>query len=71
MLSSDQLVKSSDIILLWRFCIYLMTVFEYIILLFKRPGVWGKNEKKRLLSFPKPMTEIFKFKLEQQLNDVE
>ena len=28
----------------------LMTVFEYIILLFKRPGVPGRNEKKKRLS---------------------
>ena len=46
-----------------------MTVFEYIILLFKRPGVPGKRERKRLLNSPKPMTEIFTFKLEQSLND--
>ena len=53
-----------------------MTVFEYIILLFKRPGVPGKSEKKkkkkkRLLNSPKPMTEIFTFKLEQSFNDTE
>ena len=58
-----------------------MTVFEYIILLFKRPGVPGKSERKkkkkkkhkkrRLLNSPKPMTEIFTFKLEQSLNDTE
>ena len=48
-----------------------MAVFEYIILLFKRPGVPGKPEKKRLLNFPKPMTEIFTCKVEQSLNDTE
>ena len=48
-----------------------MTVFEYIILLFKRPGVPGKNEKNILLNSPKPMTEMFTFKLEQPLNDIE
>ena len=46
MLPSGQLVKSRDIILLRRFCTYRMTVFEYIILLFKRPGVPEKTEKK-------------------------
>ena len=47
-----------------------MTHFEYIIhfCLFKRPGVQGKTEKK---DSPKSMTEIFKFKLEQSLNDIE
>ena len=55
-----------------KVCTYLMTVFEYIILLFKRPGVPGKTEKKkRLLNSPEPMTEIFMFKLEQPLNDTE
>ena len=48
-----------------------MTVFDYIILLFKRPGVPGKNEKKRLLISLKAMTEIFTFKLEQPLNDID
>ena len=48
-----------------------MSVFEYIILLFKRPGVPGKTEKKRLLNSPKPVTESFTFKLEQSLNDTE
>ena len=48
-----------------------MPVFEYIILVFKSPGVPGKTEKKRLLNFSKPMTEIFTFKLEQSLNDTE
>ena len=48
-----------------------MTVFEYITLLFKRPGVREKNENKILLNSPKPMTEIFTFKLEQLLNDIE
>ena len=48
-----------------------MTVFEYKILLFKRPGIPGKIEKKRLLNSPKPMTEIFTFKQEQPLNDIE
>ena len=47
-----------------------MTVFEYIIFLFKRPGVPGKTEKK-MLNSPKPMTENFTFKLEQSLNDTE
>ena len=37
--------KNRDIILLRRFCTYLMTVFEDIILLFKRPGVPEKTEK--------------------------
>ena len=46
-----------------------MTVLEYIILLFKRPGVQGENEKKKLLNSLKPMTEIFTFKLEQPLHD--
>ena len=68
---SDQLVKSRDIFLLSRFCTYLMTVFEYIILLFKNPGVPGKTEKKRLLNSSKPMTEIFTFELRQSLNDTE
>ena len=48
-----------------------MTVFEYIILLFKRPGVSGKTEKKKMLYSPKPTTEIFMFKLEQSLYDTE
>ena len=68
--SCGQLVKSRDIILLWRFCTYLMTVFEYIIFLFKRPGVPEKNCEERLLNSPNPMTEIFTFKLEQSRNDI-
>ena len=48
-----------------------MTVFEYIILLFKKPGVPGKTEKKRLLNSSKPTTDIFIFKLKQSLNDTE
>ena len=45
MLSSGQLVKRRDIILLRRFCRYLMIVFEQIIILFKRPCIPGKNEE--------------------------
>ena len=41
------LVKRRDFILLWRFCTSLMTVFEYILVLFKRPGVPGKTEKQK------------------------
>ena len=51
-----------------KFLHILMTVFEYILLLFKRPGVPGKTEE-RLLNSPKPMTENFTFKREHSLND--
>ena len=47
-----------------------MTVFEYIIFLFKKLGVREKTEKKRLSS-PKPVTKIFTFKLKQSLIDTE
>ena len=48
-----------------------MTVFEDIILLFKRPGVSGKTEEKHCYILLNQMTEIFTFKLEQSLNDTE
>ena len=72
MLSSSQLVKSSDITMLWKFCIYVMTVLEYIILLFKGPGVPEKKmRKKKLLNSPTTVTKSFTFKMEQTLNDKE
>ena len=48
-----------------------MTVYEYIIFLFKIPGVPVKNERKHLFNSPKPMIEMFMFKLEQSLIDME